>query len=317
MKVRVLDEVVPAPGRASPALEWVILLATQRLIRLVAERPEGDGLSARLRSWLGPQRAAQLRPFFVTRPRSYGFSREVDLVAGASDFDANPILIGPEDVEWLRLPVRLYLENGRNDWGFVNKGIPLSLRGAFTESCRRVLVEPEGGTGLPELLEIVKHHHQHDARLRRRSWFLFDSDGPPGRPSPKAAALRDLLTELRIPFHMLQRRAIENYVPRKQRQEWVFRDRPVVVEREAWMGAFDALSDMDRWAFPMKQGDPNYPPPLDGGLPPGDSRRAKGTSPLSAVWLDAAWPVPERDLDTDGSKPERAKIACGILGMVA
>lgn len=317
MKVRVLDEAVPSPGEPSVLLNHAISLAEIGTLQIVAEAPERDGLSPRLRSWLGDARARHLRGFFVARPRSLPWTRRVDLVRGPSNFETDPIRVGPEDASWLGRPVMVYVENSRSDWGFLKKAVPRAWRDTFAAAEKRGSIEPVGG-GITEMLQIARDVHTHDARLRRRSWFLFDSDGPPGAPSKDAEALCDTLIELGIPFHPLRRRAIENYVPRRLRREWVHCDPAFVQERTEWMDAFDALRDADRWAFPMKSGEANRPPPLDSRLPPDPaSRRAKGATPLSDVWRDATWTVPEKDLDQDGSTPERIALARSLLAMVA
>lgn len=317
MKVRILDEVVPRPGEHSPLLDLALTLAMHGALQLVAERPERDGLSRRLRAWLGDPRAQQVGRLLAARPRALPWARQVDLVNGPSEFESPTIRIGPGEALWLGLPVRVFVENSRNDWGFLKKSVPLEWRSAFISAHERVAFEPVGG-GLTEMLQIAREVHRIDAPLRRRSWFLFDSDGPPNAPSKDAKALAELLQELGVPFHSLRRRAIENYVPKPQRREWVHRDPSFAQERAVWMEAFDALPDEERWAFPMKSGEGHRPPPLDGRLPPDPaSRRAKGATPLSDVWRDDTWDVPARDLDRDGSRKERIDLVGSLMALVA
>jgi hypothetical protein len=317
VKVRILDEAIPRAGGPSPLLDHALSLATHGAIQLVAELPERDGLTPRLRAWLGDARTRQVGRLLSSRARAPRWTRQVDLVPGPSDFAAPTIRIGPEDALWLGQPVLVYVENSRNDWGFLRKAVPGNWGHAFAAAERRVAFEPVGG-GITEMLQIARGVLAGDVRRRRRSWFMFDSDGPPDAPSKDATSLSELLTQLGIPFHPLRRRAIENYVPRRQRREWVHRNDAFVQKRTSWMDAFDALPDVERWAFAMKKGEPQRPPPLNGRLPPDpESRSAKGATPLSDVWRDPAWVVPERDLDEDGSRAERIELAQSLLAMVA
>src|SRR5262249_53748583 len=90
---------------------------------------------------------------------------------------------------------------------------------------------------------------------RLRCSALFDGDGmQPGVPSPESRAIRDICYP-DVHHHQLQRRAIENYLPRAALERWCKQTGGRARrDREAQIDALFALREDQRAHYNMKEG---------------------------------------------------------------
>lgn len=137
-------------------------------------------------------------------------------------FAQEPILVGPvEALALLGQPLRVFLENGRNDRAFLLAFADEATRRALedAESEGWLVFETAGGIGE---LRIRIEAACDEAREPLRTMYLCDSDATePESPSEAAASVRRHLRRMerrfnRPPPHfglVLARRAAENYCP--------------------------------------------------------------------------------------------------------
>jgi hypothetical protein len=186
------------------------------------------GLSTSFETWLGQQSAhtqTQVRTVLEQGLTEWGFSipdgepRILVERRGSPEwpdsFAHGPVKLPLKmTAELLDRPLELLLENGRNDWGFLNKVVPFDWRTRWAEAVEAGWIAQQGG-GLGEIKQVIREQIAlHHAR-RLRTWVMFDSDGRvQGHLSTAATAARDACKEWTITHHPLQRRAIENYIPK-------------------------------------------------------------------------------------------------------
>lgn len=176
--------------------------------------------------------------------------------ATAPDWEAEPpVLPLPVAESLLRRPLRLVLENHRNDRAFLEtvalKPWRNELRKAFADD----LVEPVHGGGLPEMKARVEDLAALPSE-RLLHWFLFDSDArEPDRPSADSEALREACDTHAVQYHQLRRRASENYLPPKALFAWAYRvSRGQHRSRREKAEAFAKMEPVQRHHFNMKKG---------------------------------------------------------------
>lgn len=154
-----------------------------------------------------------------------------------------------------------------------------------------------------------------------RLWVLFDSDAlEPNRPSKEANEKRELCEASRVPYHQLQRREIENYLPRQVLRTWAERSPGNVrAARRRKALAFAGLLPEQRYHFNMKDGfvgDRGVP----GGIPALFSDCAAHRDLQSGFGRDIASlfqkkdvPIHEEWLRRDGQHPETLGMVQSIL----
>lgn len=108
--------------------------------------------------------------------------------------------------------------------------------------------------GNDHLEKRAKEARKH-AGTRMRHSAIFDGDGMrPGSPSAKSRGIRDLCYP-EVHHHQLERRAIENYLPRAALERWVkLTQGQARRERAAQVAALFALSADQRAHYNMKEG---------------------------------------------------------------
>jgi hypothetical protein len=195
---------------------------------------EPAGLAAWL-STLSPKLRKELE--FVLE---YG----LDAAPGAHQSDVACLRVSPVKDRWraatvtpataaelLRRPLKLLLENRRNDLRFLLCMAEPANKRRLEEALCRGWVEPEMGGGLPELkrrLEALRSASRTAERIAlARLWVMFDRDTSAedrSRPSKLSEETRRLCCELTAPWplahHQLARRSIENYVPAETLRAW-------------------------------------------------------------------------------------------------
>ncbi|MCC6558040.1 MAG: hypothetical protein IT372_34265 [Polyangiaceae bacterium] len=157
----------------------------------------------------------------------------------------------------LSRPLRLLLENDLNDWAFLEKVVPEAWKKRWSRAVEKRWIEPEHGGGIEGVRSKVEHVADDPAR-RLRTWAMFDSDGRRRKDaSPQAEDTRKACEEWGVAHCRLERRAIENYIPRDTLYDWALRRRPAASRdaKLACVRAFYAMErDEHRHFFNMKDG---------------------------------------------------------------
>jgi len=144
-------------------------------------------------------------------------------LAAASRFDATPLVVTPtEALALLGRPLRVLLENGRNDRAFVLAFADTATRLALEVAEREGWIVFETAGGIGELLVRIRAAPEGAPREVFRTMFLCDSDArEPGHRTREATTVQEKLAELSVLYGrpagrfgaVLGRRAAENYAP--------------------------------------------------------------------------------------------------------
>lgn len=114
-------------------------------------------------------------------------------------------------LKFIRRPLKVYLENGRNDRRFLFAIAGRSMAAELQRLEEDGAFEVVNGGGLPELHQILATLPQKD---QVGSFAIFDSDALlPGRPSQDAKKLQKHCKRWQMTYHCLSRRTAENYLP--------------------------------------------------------------------------------------------------------
>lgn len=130
--------------------------------------------------------------------------------------------IGPAAaIELMQRPYRVLLEDGIRDRDFLLRMCGPHEAAFLLEWMSRDWVEMEHGGGNSRMLQRLSELTRPPRDVRFLS-VLFDSEAAaPASPSVESEALRERCVSERIHHHQLQRRAIENYLPRSAFERWV------------------------------------------------------------------------------------------------
>jgi hypothetical protein len=203
-------------------------------------------------------------------------------VAEATWNDSVPVLPLHVAVQFLRMPLRLLLENWRNDGNFLRAMAPPHLRRRFDECERKGWLERLQAGGLPEMIPRIKEDAQ-DSLRALRLWVLYDSDArrrfdpkepqavAPWGPSSVSIDVGKACEAANIHAHRLWRRAIENYLPARVLEAWAWKKamrREIQQERARKVRAFLAMQNEQKHYFNMKEGIER------------DEKSSRGLSPL-------------------------------------
>jgi macrodomain Ter protein organizer (MatP/YcbG family) len=136
-------------------------------------------------------------------------------------------------VRLLQRPLKLLVENSRNDGAFLQLMAEPADRRQLQEALEQGWIEFEMGGGIPEirhrlqLLADAASNNDTSMIERARLWLMYDRDAHPGDRSQESEASREvrelaerILTPWKLKFHQLERRAIENYVPARTLRDW-------------------------------------------------------------------------------------------------
>jgi hypothetical protein len=159
--------------------------------------------------------AGRREPHVVIEPRAQPHWPE--------SFDDGParLPLGRDVEQLLHRSLRLKLENESNDWHFLRRNVPPRRRKRWKHAIENKWIEPEQGGGISEIRRLLTREIATDTLRRLRLWVMFDSDGTrPGDVHDEARRTRAACEELRVPYHMLERRMIENYVPEHALCAW-------------------------------------------------------------------------------------------------
>lgn len=122
-----------------------------------------------------------------------------------------------EAIKYINKPFQIILENRNNDGFFVDalirefKGKSKKINTFKNEDWLRY--EMAGGSGLIHYLEAEIKQYNNDLKFLK-CFVLIDSDLEyPQNPNTKRVFLIEYLENNNIPFHILEKREIENYLP--------------------------------------------------------------------------------------------------------
>jgi len=237
----------------------------------------------------------------------------------------------------LARPLHLLLENARNDFGFLNKIVPDSWRARWNRAIEQGWIKPEMGGGISEMLEVIEQKIAGDHARRVRTWIMFDSDGKAdGHRSCQSGDILDACVTHCISHHSLERRAIENYIPKATLFDWASRrpDRKSKDEKRACVKAYSDMTPEQRHHYNLKDGfkqdaESNEKIPADMQAKIDalyDSTLKDPRGPLwvgmhkkiaQEVWGEVEgkpYMIPEGALGADDFEPERAQIFQSIFG---
>ncbi len=175
--------------------------------------------------------------------------------ASQSEWDASPPRLSISDA--LRLidtPFRIVLENGRYDRAFL-----LSMMSGISREYFEWLERSDqlifwGAGGIGELRAVLDEQVAIKDHRRLTHWVMFDSDASsPGNRSNDAERVIASCQASGLPFHCLERRAIENYLPKGALYDWAG-TRNHRTQRRPLVEALYQMSDLQRHYFHMKSG---------------------------------------------------------------
>jgi hypothetical protein len=155
---------------------------------------------------------------------------QITVVSGPTDW-GHARLEPRHAVRLLQRPLRLLVENSRNDGAFLRLMAEPSDRRHLDEALRSGWIEYEMGGGLPEinhrLRRLAEASDDSTMMERARLWAMFDRDAhrdDRSRESENSGLVREHAARIRTPWplvaHQLERRAIENYVPARTLRGW-------------------------------------------------------------------------------------------------
>ncbi len=171
---------------------------------------------------------------------------------GPVQFEQSPLLLTPiEALALLGRPLRILLENGRNDRAFILAFADSATHKALSEAEEAGWIVFETAGGINELALRLESAADAAAREVFRTMYLCDSDArEPGALTEIAAAIQQSLTALAIRLRrpaghfgcVLTRRAAENYAPPGDVLTWASEG----FGREAWKLIQQASSPTER-----------------------------------------------------------------------
>lgn len=259
----------------------------------------------------------------------------------AEDSEINARLPLEVAIQFLERPLRVLLENGRNDWSFLCKIIPAKWRERWNQATNQGWIEPQNAGGLTEIPKILSRLVVGSDSERLRLWVMFDSDGrAPGHCSEQARDAIKACEDWSVPYHLLERRTIENYLPKSALHDWTTRrpDHTVRSQKFETLGAYCKMTPTQRHHYNIKEGfardargeleeavlnavEALYPAPLWDAAGPLFHGFHKSLG--QDVWGDdpdkkphEIYLIAEEALVAEGFEQERARLAQAIFGML-
>ena len=230
-------------------------------------------------------------------------------------------------VEFLQMPFRILVEDNISDRNFVLTVAQREMREILVNGERKNWITFEQGSGSGLIRRAEKYGADQLEALR--TWVLADSDAlAPGLRSAQAKNVAKACGQ-NIPFHLLMRRAIENYLPLVALEHWA-EHTPMPasqrVGRKQRMRVLKILKPEQRHHYNMKEGfkgDANRSDKDDANAlyedVPLQSRRilADGFGMDIAMLFDAEkHPLPDFWLVADGSPSETSPMITRLLSLL-
>ncbi len=143
-------------------------------------------------------------------------------------------LTAPLASRLLARPLKLLVENSRNDRAFLLQIAEPAARRSLNKAIKAGWIEFEMGGGILEILQRVRGFIVEVGSLDdqawielARLWVMFDRDANPDDRSQESdpscrvrIAAAQLIRPWALAAHQLERRAIENYVPGRTLRDW-------------------------------------------------------------------------------------------------
>lgn len=151
----------------------------------------------------------------------------------------------------------IFVENRRNDSAFLRATATGWRKDKLEELLNNGWVKFEGGGGIGEILKWIEEIANIPEKCQR-SFALFDGDAlKPNEPSQQSNEVVTACKKIKIPYHQLKRRAIENYLPFAALSAWMgmaVHQKIQGVSKKQLLNAFKQLSSEQRHHFNMKKG---------------------------------------------------------------
>ncbi|WDF96095.1 hypothetical protein [Aeromonas dhakensis] len=166
-----------------------------------------------------------------------------------------------EAINVLETPLYVLVENSDNDWHFLLKTLDQASRDRLKHHKENRWLLPIHGGGSQITDRIIEHSQKPSDKFRvfciydsdRRhpdeldqNWLPVGGQGCQGYVTQQSAD-----THIPHSHHMLSRRFIESYIPRKQLEQCIGKNQNVSQEK---IDAYFRLSKDGRWFFNMKKG---------------------------------------------------------------
>lgn len=237
----------------------------------------------------------------------------------ASDWSANPPCVSLEvALPLLRAPLRVLVENRQNDGAFLQTVAPRPWREKLRQAIQRRWIELEHGGGADMQARLATLTREEALRL----WAMFDSDArEPGKPSELSERLCGTCHQQKVPYHRLQRRSIENYLPVKALESWAYTGgRNRRSSRRRIVAAFSHMQPEQRHHYNMKGGferdrrspGSKIPPMYDEHLENPDLQHGFGND-IADLFQERTFPLREEWLAKDGQQQEMLDMVQAIL----
>ncbi len=235
----VIDERLLTDDKVDP-LDAVAIIAVcaDRRHTLVVPPQSSDALDGWLETHFAPRSSARRRILRVVSagsamyPNMSAQTAKITVVPGPTDWKEGQ-LTPCHAVRLLHRPLRLLVENRRNDAAFLRCMAEPADRRQLDEAVEKGWIEFEMGGGIPELAARIDelagaNLGDHTKMIERaRTWTMFDRDAHPddrSKESEVSRAIREKAEAIQIPWplavHQLERRAVENYVPGPTLRTW-------------------------------------------------------------------------------------------------
>lgn len=278
MKVAVADDVWSSASVDPLELVAVLRLCADRHVLLLSpsERALAAAWIKRQTDMRGGLQARLLHVLETNRRRASNLgSHGAQIVVVVKDKDwTRGLLTPPLAARLLSRPLKLLVENSRNDRAFLLMIAEPAARRELRKAIDAGWIEFEMGGGLQEILQRIRSFTvgggQRDDQAwieLARLWVMFDRDADPGdrsRESKHSRNVLDAAAVLQSPWalavHQLKRRAIENYVPSRTLQDWWCTQAKTSASRHArelLVAAFldgQGLQPAARHSYNMKRG---------------------------------------------------------------
>ncbi|MBB5761395.1 hypothetical protein HNR01_001007 [Methylorubrum rhodesianum] len=263
MRVLIADDVFGNPEN-EVALNTILHIAVRKRCYLDAYQANGQGFAAWYQK-LGKVHQQAWNDVSSWSVRDSGLYRlRTWIVTGTPDRQATPPRFTLEDaIGRVTRPMRIWIENDRNDRQFWLSHMRSDVRQFFLDMEQQRLVQFDSRGGLGELRMALQELFTRSIIDKHDSMVLFDSDaGTPGNISAEAALMTEFCQQASLRHHCLSRRAIENYIPKSALYAWVFekggKERG---RRKKIVDAFFRMTPEQRYHFRLKSGWDSSPSP--------------------------------------------------------
>lgn len=171
-----------------------------------------------------------------------------------SDYVSGQLTVGDTIREMVR-PFRIVLEDGINDRAFLENVLSSDILTEINTHLDEGSVIFEHGGGVDSMYRTLAKIEIQRSLARFQLWVMCDHDGfHQGEVGRGSARLGNLCQSKSIPFHRLQRRCIENYLPDECLKQWSTQDRSHNLRFQQLDCIEKYLKKEQRWFYNFKKG---------------------------------------------------------------